>query len=53
VAEAVARLKQSTFVRSTLGDEVTELLCLLGQAEQAAADADVSDWERRRYLESV
>lgn len=53
VADAVARLRESTFARSALGEQVTELLCLLGQAEQAAADADVSDWERRRYLESV
>lgn len=53
VAEAVARLGESTFARSALGDEMTELLCLLGQAEQTAADAEVSDWERRRYLESV
>jgi glutamine synthetase len=53
VADAVALLGGSTFARSALGDEVTELLCLLGQAEQAAADAEVTDWERRRYLESV
>jgi glutamine synthetase len=32
---------------------MTELLCQLGQAEQAAYDGDVTDWERRRYLESV
>jgi glutamine synthetase len=53
VAEAVTRLDGSTFARSALGDEVTRLLCLLGRAEQAVADAEVSDWERRRYLESV
>jgi glutamine synthetase len=53
VPEAVARLGESSFARSALGDEVTRLLCVLGQAEQAAADAEVTDWERRRYVESV
>jgi glutamine synthetase len=53
MAEAVARLSGSTFARSALGEEVTELLCLIGRAEQAAADAEVTGWERRRYLESV
>ncbi|MBP2328357.1 glutamine synthetase [Kibdelosporangium banguiense] len=53
VPEAVARLNESTFARSALGEEMTQLLCLLGQTEQAAADAEVTDWERRRYLESV
>ena len=53
VAEAVALLDGSKFARSALGDEVTELLCLLGRAEQAAANAEVTGWERRRYLESV
>jgi glutamine synthetase len=53
VAEAVTRLDGSKFARSALGDEVTELLCLLGRAEQAASDAEVTEWERRRYLESV
>jgi len=53
VSEAVALLSDSTFARSALGDEVTDLLCLLGRAEQAAADAEVSGWERSRYLESV
>jgi glutamine synthetase len=53
VPEAVARLSESSFARSALGDEVTRLLCVLGQAEQAAADAEVTDWERRRYVESV
>ncbi|MFG1606129.1 glutamine synthetase family protein [Actinoplanes sp. NPDC049265] len=52
-AEAMTRLHESTFARSALGDEVTELLYRLGAAEQAAADAEVTDWERRRYLESV
>ncbi|WNV87064.1 glutamine synthetase family protein [Umezawaea sp. Da 62-37] len=52
-AEAVIRLDSSKFARSALGEEVTALLCLLGRAEQAAADAEVTDWERRRYLESV
>ncbi|WP_146174881.1 glutamine synthetase family protein [Umezawaea tangerina] len=53
VAEAVTLLDRSKFARSALGDELTRLLCLLGQAEQAAADAEVTGWERRRYLESV
>ncbi|MCS7477952.1 glutamine synthetase family protein [Umezawaea endophytica] len=53
VAEAVTLFDGSKFARSALGDEVTEALCLLGRAEQAVADAEVSDWERRRYLESV
>ena len=53
VSEAVARLDASTFARSALGDPVTDLLCLVGRAEQAAADAEVSGWERGRYLESV
>jgi glutamine synthetase len=49
----LARLGDSTFARAALGEEVTQLLCSLGQAEQAAADAEVAGWERRRYLESV
>lgn len=53
VLEAVSLLRGSTFARSALGEEVRELLCLIGEAEQAAAGAEVSDWERRRYLESV
>lgn len=53
LAEAVALLGDSSFARSALGDEVTDLLCVLGRAEQAAADAAVTGWERRRYLESV
>jgi glutamine synthetase len=53
VPEAVALLNDSTFARTALGDQVTDLLCQLGRAEQAASDAQVSDWERSRYLESV
>lgn len=53
VSDAVARLRPSTFARSALGDEVTDLLCVLGQGEVAAYAGDVSDWERRRYLEAV
>jgi glutamine synthetase len=51
--EAVSLFRGSTFARSALGDEVRQLLCLIGEAEQAAADAEVTGWERRRYLESV
>jgi glutamine synthetase len=53
VLEAVALLRGSTFARLALGAEVRELLCAIGEAEQAAADAEVTGWERRRYLESV
>ncbi|GLZ00963.1 glutamine synthetase family protein [Actinoplanes sp. NBRC 103695] len=51
--EALARFGDSSFARSALGAGVTDLLSLIGRAEQAAADAEVTGWERRRYLESV
>ena len=53
LSEALACFAHSSFARSALGEEVTELLGVLGRAEQAAADAAVTGWERRRYLESV
>ncbi|MDY7084951.1 MAG: glutamine synthetase family protein [Actinomycetota bacterium] len=53
LSEAVALFRGSTFARTALGDDVRDLLCLIGEAEQAAADAEVTDGERRRYLESV
>ena len=53
LTEALARFGDSSFTRAALGDDVTELLCRIGQAELVAADAEVTDWERRRYLESV
>lgn len=49
--EAVAALKGSTLAREALGDDVVDHYLNYARHEQAAYDMQVSDWERRRYLE--
>lgn len=51
--EATELFAQSAFVRSALGDDVVDHYAHFYRTEQAAFDAAVTDWERRRYFERV
>jgi glutamine synthetase len=49
--EAIAALAESALARAAFGDNVVDHYLTMARVEQAAYDAMVSDWERRRYFE--
>lgn len=49
--EAIHALENSTLARESLGDVVVDHYLNYARVEQAAYDAVVTDWERRRYFE--
>ena len=51
--QATEIFASSTLVRNTLGIEVAEHYVHFFRSEQAAFDASVTDWERRRYFEQI
>jgi len=51
--EAVDRFEASAFARTAFGDDVVDHYVHAGRTEQAAFDAAVTDWERRRYFERI
>jgi glutamine synthetase len=51
--EAVLGLDESAFARTAFGDAVVDHYVHAGRTEQAAFDAAVTDWERRRYFERI
>lgn len=53
LGEATAALRASAFAREAFGDEVIDHLAHFFSIEQAAFDAAVTDWERRRYFERI
>ena len=60
VPHVPTNLKQATdlfdaseFVKQTLGVETAEHYTHFFRTEQAAYDAAVTDWERRRYFERI
>ncbi|MGB9604989.1 MAG: glutamine synthetase family protein [Bryobacteraceae bacterium] len=53
LGEAVERFESSPLVRRVLGDEVVEHYAHFYRVEQAAFEAAVTDWERRRYFEQI
>lgn len=53
LAGAIERLRDSTFAQEALGKEFLELMCGVSQREADAFQAEVSDWERARYLRAV
>ncbi len=53
LAEAVEGFESSGFARTAFGDEVVDHYSHFYCSEQAAFDAAVTDWERRRYYERI
>ncbi len=51
--DAVDLFAESAFVRATFGDAVVDHYAHFYRTEQAAFDAAVTDWERRRYFERI
>jgi glutamine synthetase len=51
--EATAVFESSPFVKEALGAEVAEHYAHFFRIEQAAFDASVTDWERKRYFEQI
>jgi glutamine synthetase len=51
--EAVDMFSGSEFAKAAFGEEVVEHYSHFFASEQAAADAAVTDWERRRYFERI
>ena len=51
--EATDLFAASPLVRTTFGPEVAEHYAHFFRSEQAAFDASVTDWERRRYFEQI
>jgi glutamine synthetase len=51
--EATAIFGASQFVRDALGVEVAAHYSHFFEIEQAAFDAAVTDWERKRYFEQI
>ncbi len=51
--EATALFESSQFVREALGTEVATHYTHFFETEQAAFDAAVTDWERKRYFEQI
>lgn len=51
--EATELFEQSAFARAALGDAVVDHYTRVYRVEQAAFDAAVTDWERRRYFEQI
>ena len=53
LAEATELFAASAFVRAVFGDQVVDHYAHFARVEQAAFDAAVTDWERRRYFERI
>jgi len=53
LAKAVQGFESSGFARAAFGDEVIDHYSHFYRTEQAAFDAAVTDWERRRYYERI
>lgn len=53
LAEAVAAFDGSDFARRAFGDDVVDHYVHFFRTEVAQYDADVTDWERRRYFERI
>jgi glutamine synthetase len=51
--EATAVFESSQFVREALGTDVAAHYAHFFEIEQAAFDAAVTDWERKRYFEQI
>jgi glutamine synthetase len=51
--EATDLFEASAFTRAALGDDVVDHYTHFARTEQAAFDASVTDWERRRYFERI
>jgi glutamine synthetase len=51
--EAIAAFEKSAFAREALGDDVVDHYLHFFRSEQAAYDAVVTDWERKRYFERI
>lgn len=51
--EATAAFGSSQFVKDVLGADVAEHYTHFFETEQAAFDAAVTDWERKRYFEQI
>jgi glutamine synthetase len=51
--DATDAFESSTFTRAALGDDVVDHYTHFARTEQAAFDAAVTDWERRRYFERI
>ncbi|MGI8793361.1 MAG: glutamine synthetase family protein [Acidimicrobiales bacterium] len=51
--DATDRLEASEFARRAFGSDVVDHYTHLFRTEQAAFDAAVTDWERRRYFERI
>jgi glutamine synthetase len=51
--EATDLFAASPLVRETLGADVAAHYAHFFRSEQAAFDASVTDWERRRYFEQI
>lgn len=51
--EAVSIFKNSTFANEALGEKVVQHYAHFYEAEQAAYDKTVTDWERKRYFERI
>jgi len=51
--EAVDLFSGSEFAKAAFGEEVVEHYSHFFTTEQAASDAAVTDWERRRYFERI
>lgn len=53
LSEATARFEASEFAAAAFGADVVEHYAHFFRSEQAAFDASVTDWERRRYFERI
>jgi glutamine synthetase len=53
LGEATDIFATSPFAKSAFGEEVVEHYTHFFRTEQAAFDASVTDWERRRYFERI
>jgi glutamine synthetase len=51
--EATERFASSAFTRAAFGDDVVDHYVHFARTEQAAFEAAVTDWERRRYFERI
>ena len=51
--DATDAFESSAFTRAAFGDDVVDHYTHFARTEQAAYDATVTDWERRRYFERI
>ncbi|MEA3020147.1 MAG: glutamine synthetase [Actinomycetota bacterium] len=51
--DATDLFETSAFARASFGDDVVDHYTHFARTEQAAYDAAVTDWERRRYFERI